>query len=374
MPVDVLLLLDVSASMRPHVQRVSSAAHQAMQALGKDDRVAIMVFDRETRLRLPFRSSLQDVERELESLLRQETFNGGTDITRGLLDAAEYIGRSGRRDARRAIVILTDDQTERNRDEEGVSRALTRADAVLSALIAPDAIRNGQMSRSGGRYPSGGGGYPGGQQGGGGWPGSSGGPLGGIILGPRGGSGRRNGPVTMGSRTHSAGTSEIARASGGDSVPVDNAYALENTLARIRQRYALYFYLPQGVKPGEERGVEVLLADAARSRYSGADVRYRRVYLAPGASNDSGSAEPTVITRSTGSTSNTSSQSPDLRRRRAISDGSRDGPLQVGAPEDDGGWKRQDAPAQGSVKQPEPAKEDDSSQGGWRRVKPGEKP
>ena len=106
MPVDVLLLLDVSASMRPHVQRVSSAAHQAMQALGKDDRVAIMVFDRETRLRLPFRSSLQDVERELESLLRQETFNGGTDITRGLLDAAEYIGRSGRRDAR----LETDDR------------------------------------------------------------------------------------------------------------------------------------------------------------------------------------------------------------------------------------------------------------------------
>src|SRR4029079_18078467 len=125
----------------------ADAAHQALRVLRDDDRVGIMVFDRYTRLRLPLRSNRQDVEREFESLLRQETFNGGTDITRGLLDAAEYIGRNGRRDARRAIVILTDDATERNRDEEAVSRALTRADAVLSALIAPDAMRS--MRRGG---------------------------------------------------------------------------------------------------------------------------------------------------------------------------------------------------------------------------------
>ena len=80
MPVDVLLLLDVSGSMRPHVQRIASAARQAMEALGKDDRVAIMVFDRTARLRLPFRSSRDDVDREFKTLLRQETFNGGTDI------------------------------------------------------------------------------------------------------------------------------------------------------------------------------------------------------------------------------------------------------------------------------------------------------
>src|SRR5258708_35496839 len=30
LPVDVLLLLDVSGSMRPHVQRIADAAHQAL--------------------------------------------------------------------------------------------------------------------------------------------------------------------------------------------------------------------------------------------------------------------------------------------------------------------------------------------------------
>src|SRR5262249_41639946 len=155
----VLLLLDVSGSMRPHVQRISSAAHQAFRALSKDDRVAIMVFDRQTRLRMGFLNS-SEAEHELGMLLRDESFNGGTDITRAMYDAASYIGREGRPEARRAIVILTDDQTEFERDDQGVERALTRAEAVMSALIAPDAMRNRQMG--GGGYP--GGGYPGGRR------------------------------------------------------------------------------------------------------------------------------------------------------------------------------------------------------------------
>src|SRR6266851_4086621 len=146
-PVDVILLLDVSRSMEPHVQRVASAAHLALRVLGDQDRIAIMVFDRSTRVRLPFRNSRRDAERELELVLDQETFDGGTDITRGLLDAARYMARNARSDARRAIVILTDDQTERDRDDAGVLRALTRADSVLSALIAPDALHTGSTQR-----------------------------------------------------------------------------------------------------------------------------------------------------------------------------------------------------------------------------------
>jgi VWFA-related protein len=180
MPIDLVLLLDVSGSMRPHVERIAAAAHQALQVFGKNDRFAIMVFDRYTRVRLPFRGSREELERGLETLLRQESFNGGTDITRGLLDACQYIQKEGRRDARRAIVILTDDQTERDRDEVAVNRALRRADAVLSALIAPDAMQGlyggtgggRRGGRSGGSYPgSGGGGWPG--TGGGGWPGGA---------------------------------------------------------------------------------------------------------------------------------------------------------------------------------------------------------
>src|SRR5689334_18301543 len=112
MPIDILLLLDVSGSMEPHVQRIASAAQQALNVLADKDRVAIMVFDTSTRVRLPFRNEHGEVTGELDRLLRSERFNGGTHITYALLQASRYMQREARKDARRAIVILTDDETQ----------------------------------------------------------------------------------------------------------------------------------------------------------------------------------------------------------------------------------------------------------------------
>jgi VWFA-related protein len=331
MPVDVLLLLDVSASMRPHVERIASASHDALRVLRDQDRIAIMVFDRSTRIRMPFRNSRDDVKRELESLLNQEDFNGGTDITRALYDAGSYISRNGRRDARRAIVILTDDQTERNRDVEGVSRALARADAVLSLLLAPDAM--GTYSRGAGGGRRNGGTWPGGSTGGT-YPGTGGmgGPLGGIILGRRGPYGGRGpGGGMRGPHTQSAETGEIARRSGGDIMPVDDASALETTLSRLRQRYALHFNVPPDVRAGEQRNIEVALADSTRRRFTGADVRYRRVYLAPVAGSAStvaaqASPSPNADNADT-ERQRADPERPVMRRRAVSSDGPRQGPL-----------------------------------------------
>jgi VWFA-related protein len=263
MPVDVVLLLDVSRSMGPHIRRVATASHEALRALGDQDRIATVVFDRFTRLAMPFRASRLDAERELERVLDRETFEGGTDITRGLLDTASYVELNARRDARRAIVIVTDDETERSRNEAAVLRALTRADSVLSALIAPDALHTGTAYR---RPPS--------------FDDDRARDIFGDLI-PRG-----YGSYPRRPRTQSAGTPQIASQSGGDSMAVDQASAFEQTLVRIRERYALYFYLPEGTQPGEERSVEVLLTDAARRRYPRAEVRYRRSYLAPNGSND----------------------------------------------------------------------------------------
>jgi VWFA-related protein len=267
-PVDLVLLLDVSRSMEPHIRRVANASHQALRALGDQDRIATLVFDRSTRLRMPFRSSRLDADRELESVLDSESFQGGTDITRGLLDTAYYVEQNARRDARRAIVIVTDDQTERSRNEAAVLHALTRADSVLSALIAPDALHTGTAYW---RRPSFDDDPP---------------PdiFSGLIR-------RRYGQYPR-AHTQSAGTSQIANQSGGDSMAVDQASAFERTLERVRERYALYFYLPEGMQPGEEHSVEVLLTDAARRRYRGAEVRYRRSYLAPNGANHTEHARP----------------------------------------------------------------------------------
>jgi VWFA-related protein len=363
MPIDLLFLVDVSRSMRPHVQRMADATHQAVRVLRDNDRVGIMVFDRDTRVRLALRNgSRRDVEREMESLLRHESFNGGTDITRAMLDAADYMGNNGRRDARRAVVILTDDETEYNRDEDRVVRALARADTVMSALIAPDAMR--YRSGGGQRYPQGGGG--------GGWPG-------GVIFGPqqRGPYGGRGGQQGQARRTQSAGTSQIARDSGGDSMPVDGAYALEDTLTRIRQRYALYFMLPAGARAGDQRSISVSLADAATRRYPYAEVRYRRDYYVPsGVTPSSASPDSTVISSTSAPTSD-----PDrpIQRRRGVSQNDGDSPVPNMRPPDPAPPAPSQAPAPAAASSSPAAAPPASqppaqqpAQGRWRKVAPGD--
>ncbi len=286
MPVDVLLLLDVSGSMQPHIQRIADASESALRVLAPADRIAIMVFDTNTRVRLPFRSDRGEVSEKLHSLIESERFNGGTRITHALLDAAHYLQREGRPNARRAIVVLTDDETQDAQDEPQVELALDEANAVLSFLRAPydeQFVHGGRMPPShgprGGSGPIGGGGTWGGG-GGASWPGST---------WPGGGS-RLPGGVTMGGAdpSHSAGTADIAKDSGGDVMEVDGASAFQDTLERLRQRYALYFYWPPGAAKPQERLVTLALSRSAGTEHGQAEVRYRRAYLGVASGRSSG--------------------------------------------------------------------------------------
>jgi hypothetical protein len=173
-------------------------------------------------------------------------------------------------------------------------------------------------------------------------------------------------------------------------MPVDDSYSLQDTLARIRQRYALHFSLPPGVQAGEERNIQLELAGAIRSRYPGAEVRYRHSYYAPSGagSHSTGSSEPVVVTG--GGTSETAGNPappadpdrPALRRRAGVSqvpDTPRggpvihdDGPLPATPPpaasgpaSSQGGWRKAD-PGSSPAPAPDPP--------GWRKARPGEQP
>jgi len=159
-------------------------------------------------------------------------------------------------------------------------------------------------------------------------------------------------------------------------MPVDDAYSLETTLSRIRQRYAIHFYLPEGARAGEERNIEVELADATRGRYPGADVRYRRSYYAPSGAASSGA---TVVSRAGDSTDNAATNStaddpdrPRMRRRPAVSqpDSSHDGPVirdQSTAPSNSPAPSAQPAP-------PPPSNDGAPSGPGWRKARPEDLP
>lgn len=173
-----------------------------------------------------------------------------------------------------------------------------------------------------------------------------------------------------GPRTQSAGTSEIARRSGGDSMSVYDASAFEDTLTRIRQRYALYFHLPPGVNPGEERNIQVQLADSALSRYRDADVRYRRTYMAPDRPLSAPGSEPAIVSRASTASEDAP---PVLKRRPAVNeDGSRGAPQSDATSSSEGGWRRTEQPAS-QAPAPSTTTEQPST-GGWRKAKPEDMP
>ena len=95
----------------------------------------------------------------------------------------------------------------------------------------------------------------------------------------------------------------IARESGGDSLFVDDSAALETTLSRLRQRYSLYFTLPEGARAGQERPIQIELTASAARRYPGANLRYRGNYHSTVDTATPAEPAPTVITQAPPTTS-----------------------------------------------------------------------
>jgi hypothetical protein len=54
---------------------------------------------------------------------------------------------------------------------------------------------------------------------------------------------------------------------------------LQETLQRLRQRYALHFYLPDGMSASDVHSVQVDLTGNARILYAGSEVRSRLVFM-----------------------------------------------------------------------------------------------
>jgi VWFA-related protein len=305
LPIDLLFLVDVSGSMRPHVERMAAAAHSTLPSLREEDRMAVMVFDRNTRLRMPLRPGSAEGRRELDNVLRTELFNNGTDITRALYDAARFMKKQGRKEARRAIVMLTDDMTGNESDTFGAVRALNDAETVMSVLLVPAATPRGMARRRSG-----------------GW--GNGGRWGGVTIGIPGvpGGPGRGGPG-VGPRLTRAGSDEIARESGGDSMPADAASALELTLKGLRQRYSLYFNLPAGVHEGDVRNVAIALEARAKQMHPLSTLRYRRTYIAA-ATSGAGAPEEEHLELTPVSPQSTESKSAP--RRRTVDGSSSRGP------------------------------------------------
>ncbi len=233
-PLDLLLLLDVSGSMRHSLAELSTAARAALRPLGSRDRVAVMLFARSSVVSRRFTSDLAAAEREIRSAMDAQDLGSGTAINAALLAAATYF-RDETSDARHAILIVTDNLSLNYRiPDEQVIRELYGADATLNA----------------------------------------------ILIGKQ----RRPDPPRPGAYVNPDFTPsdvfKLADATGGEAVESRQAgESFGLMIERIRSRYRLQYEAPPA-RAGQLRHIRVQLAPAARARYPQAAIRARAGYYA----------------------------------------------------------------------------------------------
>jgi VWFA-related protein len=239
-PLQLVLMLDVSGSMRRHLEQVADVARQSLRFLRPKDKVAVMVFARNSKVRLGFTSDLDGVAREIRGAIGDETLGSGTAINDALTEAARYIDTAAEETGRRAVLILSDNLgLNYKHSDEQVVRALNSANAVLNGLI----VGKGQKPevRPGVTY--------------------------------------RNPDFTP------PDIFQIATDTGGEAVKAEQAgSAFLRMIERIRTRYSIHYNKPAAAGRGF-RHVRVELTPEAKLRYPGAVVRARRGYYVREPSN-----------------------------------------------------------------------------------------
>lgn len=238
-PVWIILLLDVSGSMHKRLDEMAAVARKALRTLGPEDRVSVMFFGRLTHLAQGFTSNPDEAAAVIGEGRRNKQVGAGTNINPSVIEAAHYLkaqsGSQGRR--RAAIVILTDNEgLNYQATDEQTLTALYESDAVLNAIVTPNAKPPAQMKA-------------------------------GLYTNP---------DFTP------SDVFKLARETGGEVLKAERAGdTFQEMMQRIRLRYSLHYRPPEGSKPGSSRRISVELTPEARKRLAKAEVRARAGYRLP---------------------------------------------------------------------------------------------
>lgn len=234
-PVALVILLDVSGSMKRYVQQMASTAQKALTHLTPDDRVSVMAFAKGTETLSDFTNKFEEVQRDIDVGVEQHTLSAGTAIYNAVVEAAGDLQDQARKtpNVRRGVIILTDNESLNYQvTEKNVLESLFSADAVLNAIVT------GKSSRP--KAPK---------------PGEY-----------------RNPDFTP------TDIFKISEETGGEAFQVDRADKIFPVMMeRLRNRYSLVYKAPSGT-PGEFRKIRVALTPDAKRKYPKATIRARSGY------------------------------------------------------------------------------------------------
>ena len=216
-PLEILLLIDTSGSMRNAVVKVAEASQRALKELRPGDSVAVVTFNDRVTVITRFTTSLKNVQDSLE-LVARLPFGGATFIQDAVQWSAKQFPTDEKQAARRrAVLVITDNIGTPAVKESAVAEDLWASEAVLSGLIVNSGFSNPSRDRG--------------------------------------------------------GVDRIVEMTGGETMYADHlGDAFTEMIHRLRTRYSLYYRTPEGSQDGSERKVRIELTKEAKTRFPGAKV------------------------------------------------------------------------------------------------------
>jgi VWFA-related protein len=141
-PLSVLLLLDVSGSLQPVIDKVADEGMQALSQLRPDDDVAVVTFGKWATVSQKFTKDRQQVIKSIRFIKDMgEWIRAGTNFNEGVYTASEYMSQSANSYSRRVIIVITDNilggdlEDLNDGHSEAEARAmLSQSNAVLCSL------------------------------------------------------------------------------------------------------------------------------------------------------------------------------------------------------------------------------------------------
>lgn len=138
LPLAIILLLDVSRSVRPIVHDVRDGALNALQRLKPEDQVAIMAFSERTSLAQDFTKDRALAASKIQDATATSILGNGTFLPAALKDAARHMEYSKTPSSRRVIIVITDNIASSGGQE--TSHEIFESGAVVYGLIVRAAI------------------------------------------------------------------------------------------------------------------------------------------------------------------------------------------------------------------------------------------
>lgn len=108
LPLSIILLLDVSRSVRPIIHEIRDGALNALQRLKPEDEVAVMAFGTTYQMVQDFTKDRRVVSEKIESATADDRLGNGTFLSSALESAATHMQKAPTPGSRRVIIIITD--------------------------------------------------------------------------------------------------------------------------------------------------------------------------------------------------------------------------------------------------------------------------